>query len=228
MATRIVIRDKYQYICSTPNPVQRLMHYPTGMPYLIAQASLEAESCPGSLISILMMSQPIERGSCYLTVPLELPEGMHLEEDLWSVGFYSQADGLDPAALGELPEISMVDSVNQMFRDSLHVNDHWIVTQLGMAPPGYESPEPPLANNWSVQNVWYETATATSTDEQVWGVLNNVVPRFRFLVSPPPREIVTGETRLPFFANHTHALALQVFDYCGYLVWFPGRVDKTG
>lgn len=197
----------------------RYLHYPQGLAYLKEKFDEELEYCAnGSFIDLFLKRVDLKSGSTYIEVPFGCAEDIEIP-DLWRSPF--EVEKLDKD--GDLAwfETAIVFLTNTSFRHQVASRESWIVTECEGAPEGWEDKMQRRPPDFAVAGVYYRYVDPSMDEETTWDVLNDPTPRFRFLVKAPPPELTDWSLRLEYFAENVQCVALQIFDYMGYLLWFP-------
>jgi len=198
----------------------RNLNFPGGVSWLEKRVDLEMAECGAdSLFGLIRRKQSFDTGTVYITVPFDCPESIVLQE-LHSQPFYEDHSvDYNPQLLRE---VYMVEATNSAFRSLVEVSDWWILTQEGRQPTGYEDQRLSRPPEFEVRGVHYRFINRQFDEETTWDVLNDPVPRFRVLARPPVKATF-DQGMLEEMADQVECIALSIFDYCGYLVWFPHR-----
>ena len=197
----------------------RYLHYPQGLAYLKEKFDKELEHCGnGSFVDLFLKRVDLKSGSTYIEVPFDCPEGLEIP-DLWCSPF--EVEKLDKD--GDLAwfETAIVTLTNTSFRHQVVSRGLWIVTETGKYPDNYTGSRTANPPEFEINGVYYRYVDPTMDEETTWDVMNDPTPRLRFLVKPPPPELTDWSQRLGYFAENVQCVALQIFDYMGYLLWFP-------
>lgn len=198
----------------------RNLYYPSGIDFMLDKLRMQAsETGERSLSSYFLNFVRNHQGHVYITVPFDTADDSLFDNLEWGQFYVLNERSKSDERYHD--EVQTVNATNIAFREQVTCNRSWIITECGNEPEGWDGKTKRRPPEFDVHSVFYRYIEPGHDEETTWDVLNDPTPRFRFLVAPPPPELTEWNKRLEYFALNVQCVALQIFDYMGYLLWFP-------
>ncbi|HMS55686.1 MAG TPA: hypothetical protein PKA27_09830 [Fimbriimonadaceae bacterium] len=172
-----------------------------------------------SLASRVARQYDLSVGSTYITVPFDCPESIDIDDLSWGQ-FYVETDH---SVDGERyhAELETVSQTNEAIRELLRAGSHVAIAQLGLVTDSNTSIMSSGQAFVTIGGVGYSVLDCTCDTDTIYGALNDPIATLRFVSRVVTPQSLSGESILDSTAENLTFVAASIFDYMGYMLWWP-------